>query len=505
MEQLPNGRMERRVEYSKSTQELLLLSFSLVLRRRKKLVFLALAVAMAGALVFNYTVGERYDAYVLLRVGQGIKDRAPDGTSNPFDGVDLAARMDSVARIGTTDFVIRQAANQVGLDRFEKTKQPEALPGATTLIDDYLDRWLAKFYLVVPAAAPRPKPAPAPRQSDPITTLVDNLRRQITSGQEGRSDILRISFRNAEPTVAADFANHLGNILVASYADMTQVLGADSFFQEQAKRLEEEAEKAAAELQTFSVSASIYSVADQRSLLLKRLNDLATQLASIRGSILEKKGFKHALVDELFMLRPVYKSKMVTGIVKNLGGPDYKPENSTVDGNLADYGEMPPLLLIKVYQDNMSTLMKVNADLAGYASLGTALGTEIATVNAELVSLTSKESEYDRLRRVLTRASAAAENYGSRTIEEKIKSDISKKSQLSSVRVVQNADVPYTPAFPTTLQLLMLTLLVGLGSGTMLAVMLEFSALRRADENSNIENGQVLRYYRRDEIASPAE
>jgi hypothetical protein len=51
----------------------------------------------------------------------------------------------------------------------------------------------------------------------------------------------------------------------------------------------------------------------------------------------------------------------------------------------------------------------------------------------------------------------------------------------------------------------MLTLLVGLGSGTMLAMMLEFSALRKADENSNIENGQVLRYYRRDEIASPAE
>jgi succinoglycan biosynthesis transport protein ExoP len=65
---------------------------------------------------------------------------------------------------------------------------------------------------------------------------------------------------------------------------------------------------------------------------------------------------------------------------------------------------------------------------------------ELDKINEELASLSSKEAEYDRLKRVLTRASAAADHYGSRVIEEQISQDIAKKTQLSSVRVIQRAE-----------------------------------------------------------------
>jgi len=494
------------VEYSRSTQELLSHCLSEVLRRRKKLVFMAFLAATVAALAFHHIVGTRYEAYVLLRVGQGIKDRSAETASNLFDGVDLAARIESVARIGTTDYVIRQAADQVGREKFEKNRQSETIANAKALIDSWVGYLLAGVQLIFPDTASTPNATSSPRRPDPSTALVYDLRDQITARQEGRSDILRISFRNADPGVAVDFVNNLGNILVANYADVIQVLGADSFFHQQTKRFEEEAEKAAEELRAFSVSASIYSVVDQRTLLLKRLNDLAAQLVATRGSIVEKKGFKTGLMDELMLLRPVYQSRMVSGIVKSLGGPDYQPDKSVLEANRSDYGETPPILMIKVYQDNMATLMKVNADILGSVSLEKSLGAEIAAVNSELALLTAKEAEYDRLRRTLARASAAAENYGSRTIEEKIKADIAKRAQLSSVRVIQNADVPFGPVFPNSLQLVLLTLLIGLGSGTALALMLELSAARRADESREIENaGQIIRYYRRDEMANPAE
>lgn len=490
------------MDYGRTTSELFMLSFWPALRRHKKLLVLGLLVAAVGAFGFHYFVGPRYEAYVLLRVGQGVKDRSTEGTSNPFDGVDLVARIDSVARIATTDYVIREAANQVGLNRFEVRQKP-------TFISDAF-AWLAGWFEYIeanlaPAKTSDSETPSETRVPDPAAVLVSELREKLTWRQEGRSDILRISYRSTNPTLAADFVNNLGNILVANYADVTQVLGADSFFQQQTKQLEDEAEQAAIELRNFSISASIYSVAEQRGLLLKRLNDLAAQLTANRGSIVEKKGFKTALMDELMLLRPVYQSKQVSNLVKTLGGPDYQPDKSVVDGNRVDFGETPPILLVKIYQDNMANLMKVNADLAGYAHLEKSLGAEITSVNTELAALTAKEAEYDRLRRTLTRASAAAENYGSRTIEEKMKADIAKRAQLSSVRVVQTAEVPFNTVFPNALQLVLLTILFGLGSGAAIAVMLEIAALRKADENKNIEDGRVIRYYRRDEMAKPAE
>jgi polysaccharide biosynthesis transport protein len=500
------------VAYNKSTYDTLLVDFFPTLRRRKSVVLLMLALAVAAALAFHFIVGQRYESYVLLRVGQGIKDRSSNNVSNLFDGVDLTARIDSVARIGMTDYVVRQAANQVGLDRFSKGDSSGLTSRIREKWTDWLQvspGWAYLFKTSAPSAAEAAREPQTDGTSLSASNLAEVLRDQISARQEGRSDIMRIAFRDSDPVRAADFVNNLSNVLVANYADVTQVPGADFFFQQQTKRLEEEAEKAAAELQAFSIDASICSVADQRSLLLKRLSELASQLASVRGSIEEKKGHKQAIMDQLLLLRPVYQSKTVSGIVRNLGGRDYKPDRAITEETSTNYGELPPLLLVKVYQDNMSALMKVNADLVGSVNLEKTIGTEIERVNAEMVSLASKEAEYDRLRRVLTRASAAAENYGSRTIEEKISSDIAKKAQLSSVRVVQNAEIPLAPVFPKTLHLAILALLGGLGSGTALALLLELAAVRSANETRRNGSGQVVSHiYRRrlnEATASPAE
>lgn len=125
------------------------------------------------------------------------------------------------------------------------------------------------------------------------------------------------------------------------------------------------------------------------------------------------------------------------------------------------------MLLIKVYQDNMASLMKLNADLNGQTELLNQLGTELENVNKELASLSAKEAEYGRLKRVLTTASAAAAQYAGRILEEQISSEVAKKSQLSSLRVVQRAITPTAPVFPQVPHLVALALaggfLLGLG------------------------------------------
>ena len=145
------------------------------------------------------------------------------------------------------------------------------------------------------------------------------LRDRVVAKQEGRSDLLKITFRHADPAIAASYLNELANALVAIQNTDVQMPGAQEFYQQQTKRLEEEAEIAATNLKTFSVEASIYSVDEQRALLLKRANDLAALISTTRGTMEERKGQKQAIVDQLQVLRPVSQSRTVSRMVKTLG------------------------------------------------------------------------------------------------------------------------------------------------------------------------------------------
>jgi uncharacterized protein involved in exopolysaccharide biosynthesis len=427
-------------------------------------------------------LGERYEPYTLLRVGQGIKERAANATGSPFgDNVDLVSRIDSLARIGKVDHVIRLAALKVGPNRLLETSDMTLLARtrkALASVDPL--SWLPvrlgflRSYFTSSATDVAAAPPAIDIDQDGIATLRD----MITAKSEGRSDLLRISFRHPDPILASMFLNELANALVATQADLVQVPGADVFFQQQAKRLEEDAEKAGSELRNFSVSAAIYSVADQRSLLLKRADELSSQIAATRGSIEDRKGQKQAIADQLHVLRPVNQSRAVTGIVNTLRGRDAKEPESTVS-NVPAFEEAPPLLLVKVYQDAMASLLKANTDLNGLTRLQTLLASELNKVNDELASLSSKEAEYERLKRVLTRASSAADHYGSRVIEEQISLDIAKKTQLSSVRVVQLAETPSMPMFPRASHLIALALAGGIALGATLALLLEHTQMRR--------------------------
>ena len=453
-----------------------------ILWRRRRAIYVALVLTSGAAFFFYSTVGERYESYTLLRVGQGIiKDRSTGGLLG--EAPDLISRLESLARIATTDHVIRLAASEVGFSRLFKNDEA----GLTSAVRE----WLAPFLQALPEQLDFLKPRTeangakdnANETEDNHQQLVARLRDLISAKGEGRSDILRVSFRHPDPAIAAKFLNELASALIATQGDLVQIPGADVFFQQQTKRLEQEAEKAGTDLRNFSVAAAIYSVEDQRKLLLQRADALSSMIASTRGSIEDRKGQKQAILDQLMTLRPVHQSRTVTAIVSDLRGRDYKASENAV--GTVQNEDAPPLLLVKVYQDAMANLLKVNTDLNGSLRVEKLLMVELEKINEELASLSSKEAEYDRLKRVLTRASAAADHYGSRVIEEQISQDIAKTTQLSSVRVVQRAEKSTVPVFPKAAHLVLLALVGGMALGSAFAVMLEFTQVRRQEEGED--------------------
>jgi succinoglycan biosynthesis transport protein ExoP len=451
-----------------------------ILWRRRRVLYASILAAGSAAFLYYGIVGERYEAHTLLRVGQGIKDRA--GGSSPLgEGIDFTSRMDSLARLGATDYVIRLAARNVGPERLFDEKQPTLWTQLQQELSEY--DWF-------------PKQSKIQESGDISQEAIAGLRSKISARQEGRSDLLKISYRHPDPEIVTEFVNALAYALSATQADLFQVPGADIFFQQQAKRLEQEAEKAAAGLKEFSVAASIYSATDQRGLLLRRASDLAAMIAAASGSIEDRKGQKQAIVDQLLVLRPVTQSKTVSAIVNRLGGRDDGTTRASTapESKMPSFEESPPLLLVRVYQDAMSNLLKINSELNGSLQLVKVLEDELHSVNAQLADLTSKEAEYERLKRVLTRASSAADQYATRVIEEQTSMESVKKAQLSSVRVVQLAERPLAPAVPRLPHLVALGLLGGLLLGAVISVLLELARMRR--ERPRIDDNVLDEYVR---------
>jgi len=431
-----------------------------ILWRGRRAIYVAVVLTSAAAFLFHSTVGERYESYALLRVGQGIKDRATSGLLG--EGPDLTSRIESLARIATTDQVIRLAASEIGFNRLFKKDESSLTSAVRAWLASGVQALPAQFDFLKPLIEVNKAKDNANETKDNQQQLIDRLRDLISAKAEGRTDIMRVSFRHPDQAIAAQFLNELAHALIVTQADLVQIPGAEVFFQQQTKRLEQEAEKAGTDLRNFSVAAAIYSVEDQRKLLLQRADTLSSLLASTRSSIEDRKGQKQAILDQLVILRPGSQSE-----------------------------DTPPLVVVKVYQDAMANLLKVNTDLNGSLNVEKELTVELDNVNKELASLSSKQAEYDRLKRVLTRASAAAEHYGSRVIEERLSQDIAQKAQLSSVRVVQRAEKSVLPMFPRAAHLILLALVGGIALGSAFVVMLEFTQVRRQEEGKD-EAGRAI-------------
>ncbi len=279
-----------------------------------------------------------------------------------------------------------------------------------------------------------------------MANFITSLQRAITVKPEVKANLIRISFGHRDPVVAAEFANALARALISRQAELWSRPGAVNFFEVQRQKFEEDVRKAYAEFTSFIASTATYSISDQRELLLRRVSEVSTALATTRGNIADREGQKTALADQLKRLKPVAASPFVSNLVDELGssrknGASPQGKESNISGN-------PPLLLVRVYQDGLANLLKINSELAGLQSLGQEQEKDLKQIDEELSKLAAKEAQFNRLKKAVEIASTNADLYSKRMIEEQINADLV-KAKMSGLRLIQSAMVPTKPAFPS--------------------------------------------------------
>ena len=415
-----------------------------VIWQQRRAAGIAFSLVILGATLFYVFAPRRYEAETLLLIGQAMKEQAQDGTVSK----EITSQLNSLGQLSQTEDVMLEAARKVGVARLIET---------LTNVERFREG------------------------QDPNTTnaeanlaiLVSALRRAVSTKIEGKSDLLKIQFRNSDPVIAAEFTNRLAEALIGRQLQLSSQPDALSFFQKQKKRLEDEVQRASNDLTEFTVSTSTYSVAEQRQLLLKRASELAASLAATRSELASKEAQRSSLSDQLRKMKALNQSPAISGLVDSLGTPPVNQPTKPSAGPDAEgrsFNSEPPIMLVKVYQESMANLLKINTDLAALNGLQNHQASEMQKINDELSMLSRREATFLQLKREVDLASASAEIYGKRIMEEQVSADLA-KARLSNLRVAQHAFVPAEPSFPR----LSIVLPFGLLAGIMAAIAAAFA------------------------------
>jgi uncharacterized protein involved in exopolysaccharide biosynthesis len=432
--------------------------------RHAFLVIVGTLAAMAIAVAAYLATTPMYRAHTSLLIGSAQHVDSMQGSPIPTE------IMNSQAQIAGSVEVVRAAIETIGL-----ASVPEHPPGPLSGLGGKL-RSLVKEKMAGEAEKADPK---AVESISPMDLAIPQFSRRLTVETEPNSNVLTISYTGPDPVQAAKFANAMAVSFIDRQNELLERPGVVDFFRDQTTRFDDEVARRSENFLNFVEREGIYSINEQRSLLLQRLSALEGALSATRSELKGKEGEKEAMARQLALLQPVARSPFALNFVQTLGR-DAAGETDPVatEGISLDSDDTPPLLMIKVFQEVMSEFRVGDSRISGLRAQAAQQESEIKTIILELSRLAAKQSEYERLDRELNLATFNADTFAKRTVEEQIDSDLL-EARLSNVRVIQPATVPLQAASPRGMLYMGSGIAFGLLLGTALAFAKEAYDLSR--------------------------
>ena len=193
------------------------------------------------------------------------------------------------------------------------------------------------------------------------------VRKSLRSKQDGLSDIVRVTFRHRDPLTATEFANAVVTVFTHSYFGLYKNSDAVAFFLDEQKKSRLALDRASAAFAEFASANSLYRIEEQLRLLIEERSRQASDLSKTKGLIATKESEASAIPLQLSQMKPIGRLPQITTLTRLPGKPTGHPaeKHTTID----QLGSDPPLLLVRVYQDTIATLVRLQTDLAGLRAL----------------------------------------------------------------------------------------------------------------------------------------
>ena len=307
-----------------------------------------------------------------------------------------------------------------------------------------------------------------------LNTAVMKFGQDLTASSVKESNIIEVIFKHEKPAVAARALN----TLIEQFKDKHAEVYSDpksSFLEEQTSTFSEKLKQAENKLQAFKQQHQVYSLDEQRSALLSQRITLDTTLRTTQTQIQEveqKIAFAksprwntEAFLDSQNKIRALQQKERE--LLER-----YTPNSRTVQSIRREMQAVEESSVGPLEDARGLQLSKLEGELDALKAKANGLSRQIGQISGEVRAIDGREKEFLTLKRELGTHEGNYKVYLGKFEESRIVDDMNTR-KLSNVSVIQNAIVPIRPAKDKKIQLLILSVILGLVSGFGLAYLRE--------------------------------
>jgi uncharacterized protein involved in exopolysaccharide biosynthesis len=449
-------------EHHTSLRDLLTILF-----KHKVKIFLVFVVIVATVTAVTFLIPPTYEAQstILVKFGREYTYRPEVTDKAPAISVNQEEAINSEIKIMTSGYVIEKVIRTLQVD----TVYPDLLrstSGSTTLLDAAMRRFSK------------------------------NLKVEVLN----KTNVLQVSFQHRDPKIAARAVNLLVDFYKERHFQVYN--GPESeFLEKQLVGFEDKLKDSQNNMQNFKQRNMVYSLDEQRGLLLKQRTDLDASLKAVLSHIngMEEKAVAlKSRMKELAQREGQYtqterdkiiveaKAQLINLRLKERELLNKYPESNRLVGTVRnDIAMMNDFLQQQeqdisskvktsnaVYQQTERDSIQTESELKSALAQERTLRQQLVQLDAVISTLDSKEKPLQNLAREITTNDKNYRYYLDRFEEARISNDMTRQ-KLANLSVIEPARVPAIPIKPNKALNVMVGLVLGAASGLAWALISE--------------------------------
>ncbi len=326
----------------------------------------------------------------------------------------------------------------------------------------------------------------------PLQAAVMRFEKKLTAEVVRKSSVIEVTFQHKDPEIAAKALNLLVELYKGKHFQV-HTGAQSSFLEQQLSDHEIKLKQSETKLEQFKQKNRVYSLEEQRSLLLKQRMELDTDFKNTNNRIAELQKKLSSLESQMKVIandKSRYtqterdkiiieaKSKLLDLQLKEQGLlQKYKEKNRLVVNVhkelelVKDFLKQQEVAITSkvntgnaVYQEAERSILQTKADLDSLEAKDSALRRQLAQVDGEIQSLDLNEKMNQELKREVATNDKNYRTYLDRLEEARISDDMNLQ-RMSNVSIIQAATVSAKPIKPKKALNILLGIILGTVSG----------------------------------------
>ena len=318
--------------------------------------------------------------------------------------------------------------------------------------------------------------------NDPVfkNKMVDAFLDKLSVNPVEGTRLVDVHFKSHEPKLAAEVVN----TFLASYIDwnietrFAETKQASAFLSDQINTVKAEIQEKEQQLQNYSAERDIFVLNDNETTIVDKLSALNKALLEAQIERVKKETY----YNEIKIASPEYIPESMTNSLIQKLREDYLLLNreylKTQEKFGPDYPAMKRLetemnsVKLELEEETQNFIKGSYSDYRAAQKKEDSLKAVFNQQKKEAVQLNNDSILYNSLKAEIENSNNLIESLMKRQSETRVTAQL-KELRMSSIKIVDEAEIPLTPASPNKKLNLLLALIVGLGGGVGLAFLFE--------------------------------